>query len=33
MHHAQMAEKQEAGFVALIDEIRELRRGSYHGDR
>jgi hypothetical protein len=30
---AQMAEKQEAGFMALISEIRELRRVSYHGDR
>lgn len=32
MHHAQMAEKQEAGFMALINENLELRRVSYHGD-
>jgi hypothetical protein len=31
--NTQMQERQDSGFLALINEIRELRRASYHGDR
>jgi hypothetical protein len=31
--NTQMQERQDSGFLALINEIRELRRVSYQGDR